>query len=149
MSSFDWLLSHHSEEQRNLYLEHPISQYIGRRDDDNNLEDRQKASGTNSKHTFDIIRSYSSVLLHRKDYWIVPSAHDVFEEFHMNNSEHISIPCGEYTLHSGSYCKLRNKIKWNVNDYSFSMIRELLTQEEMQFNDIQYSRKIKHMLPPE
>ena len=149
LGSFDGLLSHHSEEQRNLYLEHPISQYIGRHDDDNKLEDRHKPSGTNNTYTFDIIKSYSSVLLHRKDYWLVPSAYDVFEEFDMNNSEHINIPYGEYILHSGSYGRLRNKMKWNVNYYSFSMIRELLKQEEIKFNDIKYIRKIKKVLPPD
>ena len=92
LGSFDGLSSHHSEEQRNLSLENPISQYIGRHDDDNKLEDRHKPSETNITYTFDIIKSYSSVSLHRNAYWVVPSAHDEFEKFDMNNSKHINIP---------------------------------------------------------
>ena len=75
---FKGILSHHSETQRMIYIQHPISQCIGRHDDDQHLEDRHKKCGTNNKSTFDIVKSYSSVFLHSNECWIVPTSYDVF-----------------------------------------------------------------------
>ena len=144
---FKGILSHHSETQRMLYIQHPISQCIGRHDDDQHLEDRHKKCGTNNKSTFDIVKSYSSVFLHSNECWIVPTSYDVFVEFDINNPKHTEIPYGEYILHSGSYGDERTKIKFNVNYYTFRSIRKLLKHGYIKFSDIKEIRIIKKVLP--
>ena len=127
LGSWNGILSHLSENQRDLYLQYPISQCIGRHDDDDeHLKDTLKQHGTNNKYTVDIVKSFSCVLWKRTDDWIVPTPYDVFEEFDLNNPKHTHIPYGEYILHAGSYGNLRTKLSFNVNYYSFSMIKKLL-----------------------
>ena len=59
LGSWNGILSHLSEDQRDLYLQYPISQCIGRHDDDEHLKDTLKQHGTNNKYTVDIVKSFS------------------------------------------------------------------------------------------
>ena len=143
----DGILSHLSENQRDLYLQYPISQCIGRHDDDEHLKDTLKQHGTNNKYTVDIVKSFSCVLWKRTDDWIVPTPYDVFEEFDINNPKHTHSPYGEYILHAGSYGNLRTKLSFNVNYYYFSMINKLLKNGYIQLKHIKYIRIVKKRLP--
>lgn len=147
LGSWNGILSHMSENQRNLYLQHPISQCIGRHDDDGHLQDVFKKSGTNNKYTMDIVKSFSNVLSNRADDWIVPTPYDVFENFDVNNPKHVEIPYGEYILHAGSYGTLRTKLKFNVNYYSFSMVSKLLKKGYIKLKHIKFIRIVKKRLP--
>jgi len=147
LGSWNGILSHLSENQRDLYLQHPISQCIGRHDDDEHLKDTLQKSGTNNKFTFDIVKSFSSVLLNRTDDWIVPTQYDVFEEFDINNPQHVKIPYGEYILHTGSYGNPRTQLKFNANYYSFSTINKFLRYGYIQLKHIKSIRMVKKRLP--
>ena len=124
-----------------------MHQFIGQSDNDNDLKNTHKQRGTNDTTTFDIVKEFSAVLLHRVNAWLMPSPYDIFEDFDINCDEHINIPCGEYILHSGSYGDELSMIKWNVNYYSYSTIRELLKRQYIKFTDIKYIRKVLKVLP--
>ena len=97
-----------------------------------------KPQGTNDTTTLDIIKSYSSVLLHSGNHWLIPSLYDVFEDFDINNDEHIRIPYGEYILYAGCYGDELSMIKWTGNYLSYDTIRKMLKRGYIKFKDIKY-----------
>ena len=138
LGDFDRLLSNMSEYDKEVNQKYPLTQKIGRCDDDNYLKLRMRDSGTDNVYTFDLVKSRASILYNRlKDnYWAIADAFDNYEIFNKNDLEHVNIPCGEYFLKEGNYGSQISQIKFNAGKYHDTTIKYMLEQEYMTINGI-------------
>jgi hypothetical protein len=95
-----------------------------------------KPAGIDNIYTFDINKSRTSLLYGKTTPWIITNAMDIWEDFDMNNNEHIQIPFGEYILKPGCYGNGISPIKYTSGLYRYQMIRNMLDKCYINFDDI-------------
>ena len=120
-------------------------QAICRADDDYYLDHNELTASANDIYTFDVIKCYTSVGIHRDEPFIVPNAFDTWRAFDFSIDH--DIPFGEYELKEGVYGDEKTLIMYDTGRHSYHTIKYLLEMKYITFDDIEYIRPVKHTIP--